>query len=55
MEKCTVNGTLRLLTNNTSNGILAFSEETLQMLSLTHQEAQQNRSDKKTNTQYCLC
>ena len=54
MEKCNVNGTLRLLTNSTSNGILTFSKETLQMLSLKHQEVQQARSDKKTNTPYCL-
>ena len=34
MRKGNVNGALRLLTNNMSNGILPLSNETLPMLSL---------------------
>ena len=41
MQKSNVNGALRLLTNNMSNGILPFSDKTLQILSLKHPEAQQ--------------
>ena len=41
MHKSNVNGALRLLTNNMSNGILPLSDETLQILSLKHPEAQQ--------------
>ena len=41
MQKSNVNGGLRLLTNNMSNGILPLSDETLQILSLKHPEAQQ--------------
>ena len=41
MQKSNVNGALRLLTNNMSNGILPLSNETLQILSLKHPEAQQ--------------
>ena len=41
MQKSNANGTLRLLTNNMSNGTIPLSDETLQMLSLKHPEAQQ--------------
>ena len=41
MRKSNVNGGLRLLTNNLSNGILPLSDETLQILSRKHPEAQQ--------------
>ena len=41
MQKSNVNGGLRLLTNNMSNGILPLSDETLQILSWKHPEAQQ--------------
>ena len=41
MQKSNANGALRLLTNNMSNGILPLSDETLQILSLKHPEAQQ--------------
>ena len=41
MQKSNVNGALRLLTNNVSNGILPLPDETLQILSLKHPEAQQ--------------
>ena len=36
MQKSNVNGALRLLTNNMSNGILPLSTETLQIPSLKH-------------------
>ena len=42
MEKGNVNGALRLLTNNMSNGTLPLSNDTLQLLHLKdneHQEA----------------
>ena len=56
MQKSNVNGALRLLTSNMSNGVQQLSDETLQILSLTHPEAQQSdiKRAKKTNTQYCL-
>ena len=41
MQKSNVNGVLRSLTNNMSNGILPLSDKTLQVLSLKHPEAQQ--------------
>ena len=41
IQKSNVNGGLRLLTNNMSNGILPLSDETLQILSLKHPKAQQ--------------
>ena len=41
MQKSNLNGALRLLTNNMSNGIPPLSVETLQILSLKHPEAQQ--------------
>ena len=41
MQKSNVNGALRLLINNMSNRILPLSNETLQILSLKHPEAQQ--------------
>ena len=41
MQKGSVNGALRLLTNNSSNGVLPLSDETLQILSLKHPEPQQ--------------
>ena len=45
MQKSNVNGTLRLLTNNMSNGILPLSYESLQILSLKHTEAQQSHHE----------
>ena len=42
MQKSNVNGALRLLTSNMSNGVQQLSDETLQILSLTHPEAQQS-------------
>ena len=45
MQKSNVNGTLRLLTNNMSNGILPLSYESLQILSLKHPEAQQSHHE----------
>ena len=56
MQKSNVNGALRLLTSNMSNGVQQLSDETLQILSLTHPEAQQSdiKRAKKTNTQHCL-
>ena len=41
MQKNNVNGALRLLTNNMSNGIIPLSKESLQILSLKYPEAQQ--------------
>ena len=41
MQNSNVNGALRLLTNNMSNGILLLSDKTLQIPSLKHPEAQQ--------------
>ena len=41
MQKSNVNGALRLLTNNMSNGILPLANETLQILSVKPAEAQQ--------------
>ena len=41
MQKSNVNGALRLLTNNMSNGILPLSDETSQILSMKHPGAQQ--------------
>ena len=41
MQKSNVNSALHLLTNNLSNEILQLSDETLQMLTLKHPEAQQ--------------
>ena len=41
MQKSNVTGALRLLINNISNGIPPLSDETLQMLSPKHPEAQQ--------------
>ena len=41
MQKSNANGALRLLTNNMNNGILPLFDETLQILSLKHSEAQQ--------------
>ena len=40
MQKINVNGALRLLTNNMSNGILPLLNETLQNLSLKHPKVQ---------------
>ena len=41
MRKSNINGALCLLTNNMSNGTLPHSDESLQILSLKHPEAQQ--------------
>ena len=40
MEESNLNDALRLLTNNMSNGIVPLSDETLQIPSLKHPEAQ---------------
>ena len=40
MEESNLNDALRLLTNNMSNGIVSLSDETLQIPSLKHPEAQ---------------
>ena len=40
MEESNLNDALRLLTNNMSNGIVPLSDETLQIPSLQHPEAQ---------------
>ena len=56
IQKSNVNGVLRLLTNNMSNGILPLFYEILEILSLKHPEAQQANHEailqdpKKTNT-----
>ena len=41
MQKSNISGALCLLTNNMSNGTLPHSDESLQILSLKHPEAQQ--------------
>ena len=48
MQKGNVNGALRLLTNDMSNGILPLSNKTLQMLSLTAKRYYKAQKDKYT-------
>ena len=41
MSKVNVNGALKLLTNNTSNGILPFTDAKLQLLKQKHPESRE--------------
>ena len=52
MQKSNVNGVLRLLTNNISNGILPLSNEILQIVSQKHPEAQQAKKKQIHNILY---
>ena len=45
MAKGNINGALKLLSNNMSNGILPLNDETLQLLQQKHQDAQQVSED----------
>ena len=48
MEKGNVNGALRSLTNNMSNGTLPLSNDTLQLLHLKHPEHQEAHNEAIT-------
>ena len=45
MQKGNVNGALKLLTNNMSNGILTLTDETLQLLHAKHPESKEATPD----------
>ena len=49
MQKGNVNGALKLLTNNMSNGILPLTDETLHLLRTKHPEMQ-NAHERRSST-----
>ena len=55
MQKGNNNGTLKILTNNMSGGILPLTDETLQLLELNHLDAKTLPNRRYYNDQYKKC